>query len=315
MKKLILALAILIVSLSGCMEKEKLPSSADIKTSMSHSAENLSAYSFKISDSQTESIKDLVKNNITKEYNTTIRSVQTEIAGSIDLASRKAMADISATTTIKGPTGSPNILKSNGTEYNIGNTTYTSRDHGNWTQLKDPMSVDALWAQGRFNLIKSRADAIKNQSDVEVIGSESIDGKDCYKLRIIADNQTYFGTLYNMLASVLFPFVPEINQTDLTKASKIETLMWVEKDSKLLKKYQHTLSITIAPNIMGAFNLSSGGIQKFNQSMKLVEVLLYAESTESYYDYNKPHDIVVPKAALSTTPIVPSPLQAGTISG
>ncbi len=299
MKKLILALAILTVSLSGCMEKEKLPSSGEIKNLMTGSADNLSAYSFKLSDSQTQSIKDLVKNNITNEYNRTIRSFQTVVDGSVDLARKKAMADVSTTTTLKGPAGSPNIMKSNGTEYNIGNTTYTIGNNGNWTQSKDPTSADALWAEGRYNLIKSRADAIKNQSDIEVIGSESIDGKDCYKLKLIADNQAYSGTIYNMLTSVLFPFVPQVNQTDLINASKIETMAWVEKDNNLLKKYKHTLSITIAPNIVGVFNLRNGSIQGFNQSMKLVEVSLNADSTESYYDYDKPHDIVVPEAALT----------------
>lgn len=313
MKKLILALAILIVSLSGCMEKEKLPSSGEIKNLMASSADNLSAYSFKISDSQTEFIKDLAKSNVTN--NVTTRSVQTVVGASVDLAGRKAMADVTTTTTIKGPAGSPNIIKSSGLEYNIGNLTYTSRDNGNWTLLKDPVSADVLWAEGRYNLIKSRADAIKNKSEMNVIGSESVDGKDCFKLRIIEDNQTYSETIYNMLASVLFPFVPQVNQTDLINASKIETLVWLEKDSNLPKKYQHTLSITIAPNIVGVFNLSTGSVQSFDQSMKLVEVSFNTDSTESYYDYNKPHDIVVPKEALNATPIVPSPLNTAAISG
>jgi len=316
MKKFILlALAIFVVSLSGCTEKETLPSSGEIKNLMAGSADNLSSYGFKISDIQTQSIKDLAKNNITNEFNITTRSVQTEVDGSVDLAKRRAMANVSTTTTIQSPAGSPNIMKSSGREFNIENTTYTIRDGGNWTQLKDPRSADEIWAEGRYNLIKSRADSIKNQSDMVVIGSESVDGKDCYKIKLITDDQIYSGNLYNMLASVLFPFVPQVNQTDLINASKIETLVWVEKDSQMPKKYQNTLSMTIAPNIIGVYNMSDGSVQSFNQSMKMVEVSLNMESTESYNGFNKPVEIAVPNDALNTTPIVPTPLQTITIPG
>lgn len=306
MKRLILALAIITVALSGCTEKA--PSPGEIKTSMIHSAANLTAYSFGISDNQTESIRDLVKNNITNEYNISTRSVKTEVTAVVDLANRKAEANVSTTTSIKGPVGLPNVATSKGTEYNIGNITYTSQNDGNWTQLKDPASAETLWSSGRYNLMKSRAESV-NQSQVEVIGSESIDGKDCYKLRVIMDNQTYLGTAYNLLTSVMFPFVPEVNQTDLIKNSKIENLAWVEKDNNLLKKYQHTLSMQMTPNIIGVVDMTKGGTQKFNQSIKLVEVSLNSDSTETYTDFNKPAAIVVPNAALNTKPIVPTPIQ------
>jgi hypothetical protein len=314
MKKLILALAIITVALSGCMEKEKVPSSGEIKNLMIHSASNLSAYSFGISDNQTETIKDLVRSNITNEYNKTTRSAQTDVTAFVDLASRKAKADVATTTTIRGPIGSPNIMSSRGTEYNIGNITYTLRDNSNWAALKDPSSSEALWADGRYNLIKSRADSV-NQSQVAIIGSESIDGKDCYKLKLIIDNQTYSGTIYNMLTSVLFPFVPEANQTDLANNSTIETQVWVEKDNNLVKRYQHTLNFKMTPNIVGVFNINDGSIQKFNQSMKLVEVSLNTNSIENYGDYNSPTDIVVPKEALNITPIAPSSIQTAPVTG
>lgn len=308
MKKLLLTLAIITIALSGCIESEKAPSSADIKTMMIHSASNLTAYSFEISDNQSESVKDLVKNNITNSYNVSTRLVKTDVTASVDLAGHSAKADVSTTTAITSPNGVPNIMRSEGVEYNIGNTTYTMRDSGNWTQLKDPSSEETLWAEGRYNLIKSRADAI-NRSTLEVAGSESVDGKDCYKLVLSLDNQTYTGTMYNMLTSVLFPFVPEVNQIDLAKSGKIETLVWVEKDTKLLKKYQYSLSLKIVPNITGVFDLAKGGAQNFNQSIRPVEVTMNTLSIERYYDYNKPSDIVVPKEALNTTPIVPSPIQ------
>jgi hypothetical protein len=230
------------------------------------------------------------------------------VAASVDLAGRKALANVSTTTIIKGPTGQPNVVTSKGLEYDIGNTTYVMRGDGNWTQLKDNNSAETLWAAGRYNLIRSRADAV-NQSKVEVIGSESVDGKDCYKLRLMTDNQTYLGTAYNMLTSVLFPFVPEVNQTDLLNSSKNENLVWVEKDNNLLKKYQRTMIMQITPKIIGVLDLNTGVTRKFNQTLKLVEISINTDSIETYFDYNKPAAIVVPKSALNTTPIMPSPIQ------
>lgn len=304
MKRLILALAIITVAFSGCTEKA--PSSDAIKNSLNHSAANLSAYSFTISDNQTGTIKDLVKDNITNTYNTTSRSDDTMVAASIDLAGRKAVANVSTTTIVKGPTGLPIVGNSVSTEYNIGNITYVLQN-GNWTRLMAPESAEAIWASGSFDLMKSRATSI-NRTQAEVIGSESVDGKDCYKLRLILDNQSYVGTEYNLLVRVLYPFVPEANETDLLKSSKNENLVWVEKDNNLLKKYEHTMSMQMAPNIAGIVD-NDGNIRKLNQTMKLVEVTLTTDSVETYTDFNKPVVIVVPKTALNATTIVPSPMQ------
>lgn len=310
MKRLILALAIITVAFSGCTEKA--PSSDVIKTSLNHSAANLSAYSFTISDNQTGTVRDLIKNNITNTYNATTRSDDTMVAASIDLAGRKAEANVSTTTIIKSQTGSSIVGNSQSAEYNLGNTTYVFQN-GNWTVLKAPESADAVWASGSFDLVKSRATSI-NRTQADVIGSESVDGKDCYKLRLILDNQTYLGTEYNLLVRILYPFVPEANQADLLKNSKNENLVWVEKDNNLLKKYQHTMSMQMAPNITGVVD-NNGNIQKLNQTMKLVEVTLSSDNVETYTDFNKPVVIIVPKGAMNATPIEPSSIQVATAPG
>jgi hypothetical protein len=90
--------------------------------------------------------------------------------------------------------------------------------------------------------------------------------------------------------------------------------VWVEKDNNLLKKYEHTMSMQMAPNIAGIVD-NNGNIRKLNQTMKLVEVTLTTDSVETYTDFNKPVVIVVPRAALNATLIVPSPMQVATATG
>jgi hypothetical protein len=67
------------------------------------------------------------------------------------------------------------------------------------------------------------------------------------------------------------------------------------------------------PNITGVVD-NQGNIQRLNQTMKLVEVTLASDSIETYTDFNKPVVIIVPKAALNGTMIVPSPIEAATAS-
>jgi hypothetical protein len=306
MKRFILILALLAVALSGCTEKA--PSPGELKNMMVHSAANLSSYSFALSDNHSESIKDLVKNNITNTNNVTTRFAKNDVVAAVDLVGQKAMAKIATATVMTRPGGQPNTVSTMGLEYDIGNATYITRDGSNWTQLRDNQSAEAVWASGRYSVIKSRADSV-NKSKAELAGSESIDGKDCYKLKLIDSNQTYLSTAYSALTSVLFPFYPEVNQTDLIKASKSDTFVWIEKDSNQLRKYESTLSMKIAPNIVGIVNMNTGAVQRLNKTLKLVEISIDKDSIETYSDYNKPVSIVVPKEALNATPITPQSIQ------
>ncbi len=314
MKRLLIVLALIIaVAFSGCTEKG--PNAGDIKVSMIKAAENLSSYNFTASQNQTEAINEY--NNKTGSYNvnTTMRTAISDVTASIDLAGHRVKASLSTKTSMRDPDGTAKVSSSNGTQYNIGNVTYTRMGNGNWSQLVDPTPERELWASGRYNTLKARADAI-SKSEVDVLGSESVDGKDCYKLNLVMNNTTYYTTLYNAVSSIIFPFVANLNRTELEKNSKIETLVWVEKDSNLIRKYENHLSLRAVPDLVGIFNINSGQIVSFNQSVrqsiKPVEVSVDSSSLEHYYDFNVPMNIVPPKEALSTKPIVPVMIQNST---
>lgn len=312
MKRLLLVLILIMaLAFSGCVEQQgpqgQQPNAGNIKTSMIKAVDNVSSYSFTASQNQTESANEF---GVNASYaNATVRGASSEVTASIDLKGHKVKANLVTKTSIMNPGGVPTVSSSSGTQYNIGNITYTMMTGGNWTQLRDPTPENELWASGRYNTLKSRAESI-NQSQADVIGTEKVDGADCYKLKMVMDNNTIAQALYNAVNSAIIPFVASPNSTQIAKDSNIEAFVWIDKESSLLRRYEYHLNVRAVPDIMGVFDVSAGQIMVFNQSIKQsikpVEVSVNTATLEHYYDFNKPMVIAPPNEALNTTPIVPS---------
>ncbi len=183
---------------------------------------------------------------------------------------------------------------------------------GNWTQLKDPTPESEMWASGRYNALKSRARSI-SESQFNVTGSEVVDGKDSYKLSLVTNDTVYNQTLKNAVDSIIFPFIANLNMTNLRKNSQIEAFAWVDKESSLVRRYQYHLSMSVMPELVGVVNLSTNQVMVFNQSIrqsiKPVQVSIDINNLERYYDFNQPMNIAPPKDALNTEPIVPVMIQ------
>lgn len=313
MKRLLLVLALIsVVYFSGCVEKQggAQPNESTIKASMTKAADNLSSYSFEATHNQTDIINE--GNNNNNAANATVRSAGSSVSASIDMANYKARADLITSTSLKTPGEAAKVSSSNGTQYNIGNVTYTRMDGGNWTQLKDPTPASELWASGRYNALKSRTESI-SESQLNIVGSEVVDGKDSYKLSLVTNDTVYNQTLRNAVDSVIFPFVANLNMTNMRKDSQIEALAWVDKDSSLVRRYQYHLRLNVVPELVGVINLSTNQIMVFNQSIrqsiKPVQVSIDINNLERYYDFNQPMNIAPPSEALNTKPIVPVMIQ------
>jgi hypothetical protein len=313
MKRLLIVLILVFVALSGCIQKGQ--KAEDIKTLALKSASNLSSYSFTFDQKQIENIKGINKQNGTYDANATSRSAKVNIDGSVDLARRKAMANHSTKMNLTGPGGISQEKDAKGTEYNIGNTTYTKMDQENWTQLKDPTSEMELWSNNRYNAIASRMpfqlllESI-NESNLEVIGEDKIDGYDTYKLKATIDNSTYYQMAHGIISNAIFPFVAKINSSDLNKNSSMETIIWIEKGTYLPRKYENHINIKVIPEIIGLFDPTKGQVAMLNRSIKPAEVSVESSTMEHYYDFDISKDIIPPKQALETEPIIPTPIMA-----
>lgn len=315
MKRLLLVLAIIVaVAASGCTEKGPsagAPSAGEIKTKMLKASENLSTFGLTSSVNQTLKLNSVA--NATPEMLTTI-SDSVETRSSVNLTGFMASASGTTKSLLQVPGQPTNSSSTQADVYQIGNSTYIRDGSGNWTHLKDPRSVAEVWGNDSNNQIKAIAESV-NQSQFEVMGSESVSGEESYKLKIIPGSSDYFN-LYNTafeIAAKLVQYpmlVPSINTTEINETLKMEKLVWVSQATYLPVKYENSMSFRMRPVVVGGLDAKTGQMRSLNQSVRLGEVSVSIMSTELYYGFNKPVAITPPEEALRTPPIVPAPIQA-----
>jgi hypothetical protein len=305
MKRWLMAMVLFALALSGCVEKG--PNAEEIKTLAIKSADNLSAYSLQSSVNQSLTLKGAA--NATLSNATRImESFETE--GSVDLAANKRKIIVSYKSQIEVPGEPANTTSSQAIMYQMGNSTYVTEDDGSWTHLLDPRSAETIWGAGANNQVKALAESI-NQSSLEILGSEKIDGQDCYKVRIKTGAGDLYD-IYNLAFSVAIklieypPLVPSLNSTELNESSKIEKLVWISKDNYLIRKYQNLMSFKMTPFLIGSLDPATGQMKRFNQSIRLGETDVSIETVDRFFDFNQPMQIAPPEEALKAPPRSPS---------
>jgi hypothetical protein len=298
MKRWLILPVLLALALSGCVSQG--PNVEEIKTLAIKSANNLSSYSLQSSVNQSLTVTDLGANGTAANITHIIESYDT--AASVDLAAYKIHVLGSTKSQVRVPGMPSNITSSEVAVYQIGNSTYIKEDDGSWTHLQDPSPVEVIWGAGTNNQVKALANSL-NQSSLEIVGSENIDGQDCYKISIkTGANELY--DIYNLAFSVAIklvqypPLVPSLNSTELNESAKIEKLVWVSKDNYLIRKYQNLMSFKMTPVLIGSLDPATGQMQRFNQSIRLGETDVSIQTVDRFFDFNQPVQIVPPEEAL-----------------
>ena len=310
MRRLLLILMLAALAISGCTEKG--PSAPDrsieeLKNLSLPSAENLS--SFAVESLATQAIELNSVSNASEEKTTTITESM-ETGSSVNLSGM--MVHVSGSTENKLEVeGQPENSSKIGAEvYLIGNSTYIKDESGNWTHLVDPRPAEDVWGDDRNNQVLSLARTF-NLSELENIGSESVEGEDAYKFRIVtgsADETNLYNVAFAVAAKVTqYPLnLPSINRSQLNETAKMEKAIWISKQSFLPVKYESAISFTMTPEIIGAMNLSTGQMEMFNQSTPLGEISVSVQTSDRFYDFDKPTSIAVPEEALNAPAISPN---------
>ena len=318
MKRLLLVLVLITVAISGCAEKSPSGTTSgttrsveDLKNLSISSAENLTSYSLNSSVTQT-----LVLNgggaNATPENMTTVTESATTVA-TVNLSSLQAQANGSTKSLVVQPGFPANSSTTLAVVYQLGNSTYVKDESGNWTHLMDPRSEKEIWGQGNNNQVKAMVDTF-NQSKAEETGSETINGEDTYKLNIVTgsgDLNILYNTAIGIAAKLTqYPmYMPSVNRTELNETGKIEKTIWISKNSYLPVKYQSLTTFRMTPAVIGGLNSSTGQMEMFKQSMKLPPVSVSIETTDLYYDFNKPVNVIPPAGALTAQVVRPTQTQ------
>ncbi len=318
MKRLLLVLILIIVAISGCTEKGPSGTSSgttksvgDLKTLSISSADNLTSYSLDSSVTQTLKLNEGGENAAPENATTVTESIQT--TASVNLSSFQAEANGSTKSQVVQPGFPENSSTILAVVYQLGNSTYVKDESGNWTHLQDPRSALEIWGQGNNNQVKVIAETF-NQSAAEETGSETINGEDAYKLNIVTGSGDY-DILYNTAISIAakltqYPmYMPSVNRMELNETGKIEKTIWISKNTYLPVKYQSQTTFQMTPEIIGGLNSSTGQMEMFSQSMTLPQVSVSIETSDLYYDFDKPVNVIPPAGALTAPAVRPTQIQ------
>jgi len=314
MKRLLLVLMLIAVAFSGCTEKGPSvanKSAEELKTLSIAAAENLTSYSIKSSLTQTIEHNSIGTNESVGQ--TTTYTENDEVIQSVDLSGYKSKKSYSIETLAKRP-GYPDNSSVNQMEvYLIGNSTYFKDERGNWTHLKDPMNAGEIWEKDNHNQVKTLS-AMINNSQMENAGSETIEGQETYKMKIVtgvADYSNLYGIAFDLVARPTnYMAMPSINKTELNETGKIEKTIWISKESYLPVKYHSGISFKMSPELIAALDFSTGQMKMLNQSIRLGEISVSIDTADLYYDFDKPTDITPPEQALFAPVITPTEVQA-----
>lgn len=295
--KISLLLALVLVAFSGCMSSGPggvpAPNATVLKAAILDAAENTTSYSFDMENTMTEGAKNLSGENASLESTKLI--VYHKESGTISLdkdnaSNRKMMY----TSTDELRSGETVLVTDTKKTYMLNDTIYQELK-GNWTRLYMPYPDYEWFAANRLSF---QIDLL-NRSQLEVLGSEKVDGVDCYKIKVVPDNSTYSAILAMQMSPVLqapaFIIMASINQTELFDSSGIDWTAWVSKEGYNLIKKEMQTSTRITPELLGR-----------NESLGDFEISIDDQEIVKFADHNKPVEIVVPPEAMSAPMLAPS---------
>jgi len=265
MKKILLALVLIIVVLSGCVDKDL--NTKDLNTLMANSGKNLESYRF-----VTETVQEIKSmENSTQASTLVIRSLD---EGAVNLTAQ----NMSISTSKSASSGSEALPSMQQEVYVIRDMAKVKLD-GNWSQaaLQD---AKYFWA---LQNVAEKQDILLNSSQLVLSGSETIEGQDCSRIEVIPDRKAYESVLFEQLGSVL-PLA-YMNLTKLYKSSTVNWTLWVSKDDGLPRKENVNMVFSVTSEIM---ELPDDQIKDFLLKIDL-------NTTTLYMDYNQPLLITLPE--------------------
>lgn len=265
MKRLLLSFVLIVVALSGCVDKGL--DTKDPKKLLANSGENLDSYRF-----ITETVQEIISiENSTGTSTLVIRSLD---KGAVNLTAQN-MSILSSKSAGSGQEALPFMQQE---VYVIRDMAKIKLD-GNWSQaaLQD---TERFWA---LQNVAEKYEMQLNSSQLVLSRSEMVEGRDCSRIKVIPDKNAYENVLFEQLGSVL-PLA-YMNLTKLYKSSTVNWTLWESKDDGLPRRENVKMAFSVTPEMM---ELSDGQIKDFRINIDL-------NTTTQYLDYNQPLMITLPE--------------------
>jgi len=241
------------------------------------SSANLGSYRFSMEMEQKMDLVNLSSGDVQKLYT---RSFGYGMANMTDSALKLSMASLSYE---KGDEDNTSAIALE--EYLINDTLYLKVD-GNWTVMKMPGVADVWSAQSTM----AQQLEMFNQSRLSLIGSEMVEGVDCYKVQAEID----MGMMADQLSGEVTSLVPmqSMNYSELFRNMSLDVYYWITKDTHLLKKTDVTEVFIVTPQSLGLPG---------NESETL-EMRIKAEVSMLFEGFNESVNIKLPAEAMKAQP-------------
>jgi hypothetical protein len=247
-----------------------------LKQMMAESADNLTTYTY----SRTGDASILYSNN---SLNEEFSAVKTTL-GKVDLVNQAGWWGSKLMDLTTG-----DVLTWEG--YFINGSEYWKEDQ-NWTEF---IVNDSALIIEDYNELPGEVNLI-NYSNMQIVGNESLNGVEYYKLVGSPIEPVYKGMIGLQLLAAYFPSpfpLPEeiqnrtldVNDQELLNNSSIVLTAWVSKEDSLLRRLDINSSLVVTPEIL---NITSPDF-RIESTMN--------EST-TYMDFGSPVEIVLPEEAL-----------------
>lgn len=149
-----------------------------------------------------------------------------------------------------------------------------------WMKMELP---EGTW--GEMNQLQPQVDML-SMAELEVLGSETINGTDCYVLRIVADEELIWELVMQQMNTVGGE-IPEIDEEFMKDIWRdISMKQWIAKDTYLLVRTEMDLVMEMSSDAMGLPEV---------EGEFAIDLSMYMDMR--IYDYNQPVSIELPPEA------------------
>lgn len=270
MKWLLVAMVTILAVLSTGCSQEQL-SGGEMKKEMASTLDEIDTYEF---DMEAESTTELTKYGKKAGLETI-----TTGKGVVDRVSKRMRLEM---TTTMGVSGKTSTVGSKAKMYCVNDSIYMKTSIGiselPSTWLRMQLTEERWNSQNQLDEYFE----LLNKSEVEVLGSETIEGTDCYAIKIIPDNEKLWEMMVNEPA--MSKQMQEINRSEL-KIENTSARYWVAKDTYFPVRTEISMQVKLDPE---ALNMTSQ--EDITAEMDLAVKV-------NYHNYNEPVTISLPQEA------------------
>ena len=282
-----IAAIVIVAMLAGCVEKEQV-NTAEIKEMILASVDQIDTYKFDIDMTQ----KMLIQNETTETEMTTVSTGE----AAVDVTNKKMMMEMAMTMeTPDKPEMTEEPMEMDMFIYLIDNAMYMKMDTGipelpaQWTKMEMPDEYEKTWESQ--NQVDQQMELL-NISAVELLEDETVNGVDCYVLKITPDMDKYGELLSKQEGmSDLMQSLQQNDSFDIGKMIKEMSMkQWIAKNTKFPMKTEMQIKMVISSEDM----IIPEAEEEFTMTSD-------QRTTIVFYDYNKPVAIELPEDAESAT--------------